>query len=422
MGYDTALSEILISSCQQWYHFGKLDGGLCTGYLSYLLLKVHYLFPFKSPFKPLFIMVKLGALLNNHDFVWTAIYLSIFMWVLLYSLAVSFLVAWSVIAVILLWFAAGVSTAADNVLYKLNLFLVGALHMGLSSDKRYGKPTDASLLDRTKPVRSKRLIFIRHAESEWNEVFNRGFGASFFVRLGNAILKEAMMMPTRNSLFVDSPLSDLGAKQVDSLIEFLDQPFVEVDPIEKQILQGDSSEPSLIVNSNLRRAISTCTLGLKKRLQKTNEKVKIMSSLQEISRNIDAMAIAGPNEIPDLNDLPQRAWRGFSADSLYETELNDGNKSLTSNGLRRMLEFADWVFTRDEPTIVVGGGHSLWFREFFRSFLPRDVDHVSKQKKMRNCSVISLKFLTGVSKVDSSPVFCIEQDSIVPVFSNFEGC
>ena len=38
--------------------------------------------------------------------------------------------------------------------------------------------------------------------------------------------------------------------------------------------------------------------------------------------------------------------------------------------------------TKDADCVIVGG-HSLWFKEFFKAFLPRRSDHVAKKKKVR---------------------------------------
>lgn len=35
---------------------------------------------------------------------------------------------------------------------------------------------------------TRRIVFVRHGESQWNEVFNKGFGPSFIVRLVKAII------------------------------------------------------------------------------------------------------------------------------------------------------------------------------------------------------------------------------------------
>ena len=52
-----------------------------------------------------------------------------------------------------------------------------------------------------------------------------------------------------------------------------------------------------------------------------------------------------------------------------------------------MNEFAAIAFDQIEKDTIIVGGHSLWFRSFFRTFLPRDFEHVSKKKKLINGGV-----------------------------------
>ena len=73
------------------------------------------------------------------------------------------------------------------------------------------------------------------------------------------------------------------------------------------ILRGEigTHEPgkTLLVASNLRRAMATASIGLQDRMQRLNEQMQIWSCCQEVSRNIDTYALAGPNEVPDLSDV-----------------------------------------------------------------------------------------------------------------------
>ena len=69
--------------------------------------------------------------------------------------------------------------------------LYGAIYLLLSKDK-IGKSQLARAPDADE-IASRvdsevRIIFIRHGESMWNLVFNRGFGPSFLVRLVKAVL------------------------------------------------------------------------------------------------------------------------------------------------------------------------------------------------------------------------------------------
>lgn len=122
--------------------------------------------------------------------------------------------------------------------------------MVLSQDRKWEKQPDADIIKDAKDIQTKQVIFIRHGESDWNEVylhtctsvstnysrdysneqmererenqyyhqcfffvliisykvFNRGFGPSFLVRLFNAIVREIQYLVTQDSLFFDSPL------------------------------------------------------------------------------------------------------------------------------------------------------------------------------------------------------------------------
>ena len=63
-------------------------------------------------------------------------------------------------------------------------------------------------------LKTKTIIFIRHGESKWNEMFNRGFGPGFVIRLLDGLLSELQRMTFGDSLFIDSPLGRRGEKEV----------------------------------------------------------------------------------------------------------------------------------------------------------------------------------------------------------------
>jgi hypothetical protein len=63
---------------------------------------------------------------------------------------------------------------------------------------------------------------------------------------------------------------------------------------------GENFVSSVIVTSTLRRAVSTTVLCLWPRIEKNNEKVHLLSSLQEISRNVDTRALSNANAIANL--------------------------------------------------------------------------------------------------------------------------
>jgi hypothetical protein len=135
--------------------------------------------------------------------------------------------------------------------------------------------------------REVRLIFIRHGESVWNYVFNRGFGPSFLVRLVRVCLHELYLLPWDDSAFIDSPLSQLGLDQCSQLKRFLAKPCIEPrGAADHAVLVSGEGADSLVVSSQLRRAAATVAIALGQRLKRSHEKVVLHSSCQEISRNL----------------------------------------------------------------------------------------------------------------------------------------
>jgi len=272
------------------------------------------------------------------------------------------------------------------------LTLYGAVFLVLSKDKVSSKqlaraPDTDDIAGRVD--REVRIIFIRHGESMWNLVFNRGFGPSFLVRLVKAVLYELYLIPFSDSCFLDSPLSDLGLEQCASLQAFLRNPCL--DPVAQPdfdvLTAGEGS--SIIVSSQLRRAVGTAAIALADRLKRSNEQILLHSSCQEISRNFDTMAISEAGAGPHLRGSVELE-RKLS----YDCAANKGNKSLSFRGMQRLQHFAAWAAERPERTIIVTG-HSLWFRSFFQLYLPRQTEHTCKKRKIVNCGAVGFSLQTG---------------------------
>ena len=162
---------------------------------------------------------------------------------------------------------------------------------------------------------------------------------------------------------------------------------------------GNSSSMNIpsskIVSSNLRRALSTVAAAFEERLKRNpQESITILPSLQEISRNPDTLSITPPQTsvkpswieqsctICDFNSIFSK-----QVDVQYHT----GNKPIDTNGMKRMTAFCNDVFTNpacSEDYIIVGG-HSIWFRSFFKEFLEVKSEFVGKKKKIVNCGVVA---------------------------------
>ena len=97
-----------------------------------------------------------------------------------------------------------------------------------------------------------------------------------------------------------------------------------------------------------------------------------------------------------------------------------GNKPIDTNGLKRMLDFCTKVFSSILPEdYIIVGGHSIWFRSFFREFLPRESDHVGKKKKVVNCGAVAFD-LWKVNTDDRKSHFMIDEKSIRVIYGGFK--
>lgn len=317
----------------------------------------------------------------------------------------------------------------------------------LSSDKKCNKPQD-NMCDMNAPSCKKmKIVFIRHGESEWNAVFNEGTKLMMPIRLVVALFKEARMLFDQDSLFMDSPLSEIGVDQAWKLMSILaSAPAMDISkeraslPVEKlevneiiSIIRGDleknGQQETMMVSSNLRRAISTGLIALSPRLLKTpahKDKVQIMTHLQEISRNMDTLALAPAKTQPQIpRKEAELKYMGDVLAHFYKTRLDirhyTGNKSLKQKAIKRQDAFVKWLLTQcgnkqteNNISCVIVFGHSLWFQEFFKSYLPKSAKHQAKTCKIKNGGCIAFDFY-----YDSKKVGRIPSDSIKSIHGGF---
>ncbi|CAM9756757.1 unnamed protein product [Discosporangium mesarthrocarpum] len=304
-----------------------------------------------------------------------------------------------------------------NFLRKLKLVAVGAVHMCASKDKKLKVTLDAQKVQVDRASKGKRIIFIRHGESEWNEVFNRGFGLGFFVRLTKAFIREVMMLTSRDSVFFDSPLSDTGIRQAQELVKFLHKPpakgFESPEVSEAvAVLRGEGSGTVVLATSNLRRAIATGLIALWERLRRGEERLLVLSNLQEMTFNVDGISLLEPGETPDTTLAKE-----LGGEVTFDAEFNKGTKGLDNTGMRRMSEFCEWASRRQEDTVVCLG-HSLYFRSYFRTFLPQACIHKAKSKKIVNCGIVAFTLHRGAYA--GRAAYLIDPDSITTVYGGFK--
>jgi hypothetical protein len=98
--------------------------------------------------------------------------------------------------------------------------------------------------------------------------------------------------------------------------------------------------------------------------------------------------------------------------------LHIGNKPINTNGLKRMLDFCEFVFSPSvKESHVIVGGHSIWFRSFFNMFLPYSVHHVSKNKKIVNGGVVTFELMKAETR--RGPKYMIDPKTIRVVYGGF---
>ena len=174
-------------------------------------------------------------------------------------------------------FATVCALAFTHIGKKCMIVTIGAYYLIMSKDKSFVLPRydPAELLDsNTDNIREKKtktLILIRHGESIWNEVFNRGINWKLPFRLFYALARETMLFVTSDSCLYDSPLSTVGIAQAQQIRQFIIDGYTKVQQRSEEcglkdeyvdILRNYKASNSLIVSSPLRRCIETVSLGL----------------------------------------------------------------------------------------------------------------------------------------------------------------
>ena len=227
------------------------------------------------------------------------------------------------------------------------------------------------------------------------------------------------------SWFYDSPLSHLGLAQVEELQTFIEnKDNVNGDEgLHLRVLRGEPDAPkSKLLSSGLRRATSTIAGCFRQRLlHRPDDKIVVISCLQEISRNPDTLSIT-PAQTTIQASWIEKHYKLCNFQDIYDNQTDmsfyTGNKSITSYGLKRMDGFCDFVFSSDvkEEHFIVGG-HSIWFRSFFNMYLPFSVQHPAKSKKIVNGGVVAFDLM----KADTprGPKYMVDPKTIRVVFGGF---
>jgi len=334
---------------------------------------------------------------------------------------------------------------------KVILMVNTARYLVLSKDKKWKKPRDdpSSFFDKTDDgelvvVSKKTVMFLRHGESTWNDTFNKGdrkmpkFVAGFLPGIFKSLATEWYFLVrgmSDESWFFDSPLSAKGIGQAEGVAKFLRETDVKyATPREAKFLRlikGENADKTgegdrcVLVSSNLRRAVSTCAIAMKDRLDKKfpDDKIIILQELQEASINPDAQSITPPFEKLVTSFTDSEDVKNIYANQT-DTSLNKGNKEITSNGLKRMDSFCKMLFSDDGNVLgkadnVLCTGHSYWFRAFFQTYLPADFQHVCKTKKLVNGGLAGFTLCHTKVKATGEDKYMIDPTSLTVLYAGF---
>eukprot|EP00927_Polykrikos_kofoidii_P040440 TRINITY_DN34571_c0_g1_i1.p1 TRINITY_DN34571_c0_g1~~TRINITY_DN34571_c0_g1_i1.p1 ORF type:complete len:484 (+),score=84.27 TRINITY_DN34571_c0_g1_i1:63-1454(+) len=274
-------------------------------------------------------------------------------------------------------------------------------------------------------MESKTIIFIRHGESDWNMIFNTS-KVMLLPRLLFGLLRELFLLPSMNSVFVDSDLSSEGVAQARRLQRRIQEYDGEGDDefVSQAMcaLRGDRDAlSSVLVSSNLRRAVSTGCISLWQRISNKRERIILLPSLQEMSPNVDTASIAKPFSLPETSTLTSILGYSFVPSSYLDVKESSGNKALSSRAHARMEAFAEWALKRPEPVIIVSAGHSLWYKNFFNVFIPKHKAHPGKTHKIVNCGAVAFRLEKGVYRKHANQVgYRVDPESIAVLSGGFE--
>lgn len=346
---------------------------------------------------------------------------------------VSAALAWELVVTALLCASVATCILLDaasiyKVLQKIRLYVYGALLMVFGRDKRWTRrPLDTATLAALGPTKTKRIIFIRHGESEWNLIFNKGPKPLLPFKAILGLVREIKMFFALDmgSVLYDSPLNQEGLEQAQELASLLrgDADWGDVpDPAQRDAdaatLRGGADAPlsSVVASSNLRRALQTCVLALQARVgaKRAEDRVHVLNCLQEVSTNIDTISLVPPGALPQLPRVPA----ALQAPESFDLTMQGGNKNVRAYGQQRLDAFAEWAFTRPEDCVIVAG-HSLFFQYFFKEYLPSDVDHVSKKFKVANGGIVACVLEKGQLSTGRE-VLAVKPESIATVHKGFD--
>eukprot|EP00917_Polyrhabdina_sp_WS-2016_P011018 GHVP01024168.1.p1 GENE.GHVP01024168.1~~GHVP01024168.1.p1 ORF type:complete len:401 (-),score=58.00 GHVP01024168.1:906-2108(-) len=343
---------------------------------------------------------------------------------------------------------------AETSVVKLFLLLLNILFW--CSPVSLPPPSETPSFNKVDQFSSQRktIIFTRHGESSWNSVFNRQLTIYLPVRILFLILWSVVKLLDEDSVLYDSPLSDVGlsqslalAKQLDekinkeSTISFWEKSLTDKNQKNASLRTAGSSPKVIYVSSQLRRAISTALISLSSVFRdQPSAAITALPFLQEYTRNSDSIALPWKEYKPHLPEL-ESGYTGIPLKNWYEGKVHlfmntadkydkkcATSKSFFSSLIGRIRtsweinrwqfcslwsrheRFLKFCFNETDADIVVTVGHSLWFKTFFRRYLPSTTNAdilAYGKRKLDNCAVVKFdvtRLENGRYEIDSDSI------------------
>ncbi|KJP88492.1 hypothetical protein AK88_01771 [Plasmodium fragile] len=175
------------------------------------------------------------------------------------------------------------------------------------------------------------------------------------------------------------------------------------------ILNNTVNYPSAILCSGLRRAISTCFIGLYNRINRNNEQIQVLNSLQEISRNPDCVS---------LFDFYDNKYISTDIENFVHKDVErmcKRNIRIKRNYVsNKFFDTLSYIFNKDTNIFIIFG-HSLWFLLFFNYFLKEP--HRAKTHKMHNSAIVVFNIVKY--EEDAKVNYEIQKGSVRVLYKGF---
>ncbi|CRG95615.1 conserved Plasmodium protein, unknown function [Plasmodium gallinaceum] len=231
---------------------------------------------------------------------------------------------------------------------------------------------------------SSEMIKLQRCDNKKNKTFNNNKVAESNVDMKNVNLKN------NNDEYDHEEIINLSIKE-------------HIDVLNKLKYN------SVLLCSDLRRTISSCFISFYNRINKFNESIYVLNSLQEISRNPDCVPLLRFFNKYITTDIEKFLHK--DVERLFKRNLKIANTYSKSY----FLDTLKYIFN-NENNIFIIFGHSLWFLLFFNYFLK--IPHKAKTYKMQNSSIVVFNIMkcTHENKVN----YEIEKNSIRVIYKGFD--